>query len=509
MPRTGVVNVVFAVVFGLVAALAAATAAGTTDSWFSVEVSSLVFPTYIFATIVTAFVLFGFAATHVARLEDARRSIDLRIATIPESIHLPTGAEVTITPDIVRTIPPSDEEVDELLTTLATPTATSMPQGEIAVAGTLVEISVALQATRTRKEVLRVLIRERIRVESDRRRVAGTVAGPIVVALLSAGMAGAMLPGVQGFAQTNFQLTTGVVLFLAYGLAFLVAWALAALASLVRRAPEPRNGDWPERLGNLHSGFGYRECLGHDGRAAHGLHRDRHPHLSVGHLRSQRRLLRGSAVWGDVLRGDGPRGRLRIHNPDRHRGCDDQRAPDVPLRHEHRHHRGRRGSAGGRPLVEDEAGAARGDLVDATTLHAAGRILPAADAGRRRASAFRPPTVGARIARDPASRRRAAHRDRPRHRRKRIRHGRDGGPPGERRECGDPASRRGGEQPVDRAGAAPVRVRRDGGARGGVPQWPSRAAGGLRGTAGDGASHVADPMKHGSNRRCPSSHSLG
>src|SRR5256712_11738331 len=207
MPRTGVVNVVFAVVFGLGAALAAATAAGTTDSWFSVEVSSLVFQTSIFAAIVTAFVLFGFAATHVARLEDARRSIDLRIATIPESIHLPTGAEVTITPDIVRTIPPSDEEVDELLTTLATPTATSMPQGEIAVAGTLVEISVALQATRTRKEVLRVLIRERVRVESDRRRGAGTVAGPILVVLLSAGMAGAGLTGAGRFATCDIVIT--------------------------------------------------------------------------------------------------------------------------------------------------------------------------------------------------------------------------------------------------------------------------------------------------------------
>src|SRR3989441_161867 len=175
MPRPGVVNVAFAVVFGLVAVFAAVTAAGTTGSWFSVEVSSLVFQTSIFAAI-----------------------------------------------------------------------ATAMPQGETSVAGTLVEISAALQATRTRKEVLRVLIRERVRVESDRTRVAGTVAGPIVMALLFAGMAGAMLPGVQGFAQTNFQLTTGVVLFLAYGLAFLVAWALAALVSLVRRAPEPRNGDWPE-----------------------------------------------------------------------------------------------------------------------------------------------------------------------------------------------------------------------------------------------------------------------
>src|SRR3989442_2860147 len=209
MPRPGVVNVAFAVVCGLVAVLAAATPAGTTGSWFSVEVSSLVFQTSIFAAIATAFVLFGFAATHVARLEDARRSIDLRIATIPESIHLPTGVEVTITPDIVPPIPPTDAEVDELLSTLATPTANAMPQGEISVAGTLVEISAALQATRTRKEVLRVLIRERVRVESDRPRVAGPVAGPIVMALPFAGMAGAVQTRGAGVAQTNFQLTAG------------------------------------------------------------------------------------------------------------------------------------------------------------------------------------------------------------------------------------------------------------------------------------------------------------
>src|SRR5437879_13386664 len=124
MPRTGVVNVVFAVVFGLVAVFAAATAAGTTDSWFSVEVSSLVFQTSIFAAIATAFVLFGFAATHVARLEDARRSIDLRIAAIPESIHLPTGAEIKISPDIVQNIPQSYKGVEHVIIHLATATST-------------------------------------------------------------------------------------------------------------------------------------------------------------------------------------------------------------------------------------------------------------------------------------------------------------------------------------------------------------------------------------------------
>ncbi len=242
MSRPTLVNAAFAALFAFLATVAAATAAGTTGPWFSVEVSALVFQTSIFAAIVTAFVLVGFAATHLARLEDARRSIDLRVAMIPESVHLPTGADVTISPDIMRTIPPSDEEVDELLTTLATPSAHAAPQGEIEVAGVLVEVSAALTAVRTRKEVLRVLIRERARIQADRARVAGTVAAPIAMALLLVAMAGAMLPGAQGFGEANFRLNTGLVLFLAYGLAFLVAWALAVLASLVSHIPESGTG---------------------------------------------------------------------------------------------------------------------------------------------------------------------------------------------------------------------------------------------------------------------------
>lgn len=241
MVRPTLINFAFAALFAVLATFAAATAAGTTGPWFSVEVSSLVLQTSIFTAILVAFVVVGFAATHVARLEEARRSIDLRVSMIPESIHLPTGAEVTITPDIVRTIPPSDEEVDELLTTLATPSANAFPQEEIEVAATLVEVSAALTAARTRKEVLKALLRERARIQADRARVAMTVAGPVVMALLVAAMAGAMLPGVQGFADANFRLTTGLILFLAYGLAFLVSWALAVLVVLVSRVPQSGN----------------------------------------------------------------------------------------------------------------------------------------------------------------------------------------------------------------------------------------------------------------------------
>jgi hypothetical protein len=243
--RSALVNAAFAAVFAVLAAFAAATAAGTTSPWFTAELSGIVYETTIIVAVISAFVLVAFSATHVARLEEARRAIDLRMAMIPERVHLPTGAEVTITPELVRTIPPSDDEIDELLTTLATPSANAVPQEEFGVAGTLVEVSAALTAARTRKEVLTVLLRERARVQADRARVAGTVVAPIALALLLAAMAGAMMPGVQGFAAANFQLNTGLVLFLAYGLAFLVAWSLAMLASLVGRAPESGEGVEP------------------------------------------------------------------------------------------------------------------------------------------------------------------------------------------------------------------------------------------------------------------------
>ena len=41
-----------------------------------------------------------------------------------------------------------------------------------------------------------------------------------------------MLPGSGSFAQTHFQLNTGLILFLGYGWPFLVAWSIAAIALL-------------------------------------------------------------------------------------------------------------------------------------------------------------------------------------------------------------------------------------------------------------------------------------
>lgn len=234
-----------AALFALVGGVAAATAAGTSGPWFSAALSEQVYATSLVAAIVVAVALAAVAATQVARLEDARRLIDLRIAALPEAAHLPVGLEGALTSEAIRTIPPSDEEVDELLNTLAAPMHDATLQAEIEYTGTLVEVSAALSAARVRKELLKALIVERTRVESARARAMPAVAGPITMCLLFALAAGAMLPGSEGYAAVHFQLNTGLVLFLGYGWMLLVVWCVLALAFLTTRGAEERPGPRP------------------------------------------------------------------------------------------------------------------------------------------------------------------------------------------------------------------------------------------------------------------------
>src|SRR2546427_11875655 len=157
---------------------------------------------------------------------------------MPEADLLPTGEAPLVTSEAITMMPPSDEEVDDLLTTLATPVPGAPPGMEIEITGTLVEVSAALTAARTRKELMKALLIERARVEAAREAAAPSIAGPIIVALLFASAAGAMLPGSDGFAASHFQLNTGLILFLGYGWMFLGLWAVFARRVLTaRRSP--------------------------------------------------------------------------------------------------------------------------------------------------------------------------------------------------------------------------------------------------------------------------------
>jgi hypothetical protein len=57
----------------------------------------------------------------------------------------------------------------------------------------------------------------------------GAVAGPMAIGAVFLGIAGAMLPGSDGFAATHYELNTAVILFLGYGWPFVVTWAAASL----------------------------------------------------------------------------------------------------------------------------------------------------------------------------------------------------------------------------------------------------------------------------------------
>jgi len=234
--RPILIHSAFAAVFAVISIFAVATASGTTGPWFSAALSSQAYAASLVGAVVVAIALATATVSHLGRLEDARRGLALRIAGMPEADLLPMGEATLVTADAIKMLPPSDEDVDELLTTLATPVAGAPPGMEIEITGTLVEVSAALTAARTRKELMKALLIERARVETARVAAAPSIAGPIVVALLFACAAGAMLPGSDGFAASQFQLNTALLLFLGYGWMFLVLWAVLALSMLTARS---------------------------------------------------------------------------------------------------------------------------------------------------------------------------------------------------------------------------------------------------------------------------------
>src|SRR2546428_1848054 len=192
--RTLLIHSAFAAVFAVMAIFAIATASGTTSAWFTPAVSSQAYAASLIGAVVVAIALATAAVGHLGRLEDARRGIALRIAGMPEADLLPVGEATLVTAEAIKMMPPSDEEVDDLLTALATPVPGAPPGMEIEVTGTLVEVSAAITAARTRKELMKALLVERARVETARASAAPSIAGPIVVALPFPVPAGALPP---------------------------------------------------------------------------------------------------------------------------------------------------------------------------------------------------------------------------------------------------------------------------------------------------------------------------
>ena len=251
-----VLTVFFGILFAGIADLSWLTATGTTAPWFTSAVSAQVYTATLSTATIATLILASLAASKLTLLESRARAAVARQAEAgAASPRIPVEAPRSVV--LAPSGNPRAEGLDQILSELERfaegpmvevrdrqtggPVPRSLPQSG--------QRPVVARQARVLPRVTRAALRR------ARGLVWQTVAGPLAVLLIFISVAGAMLPGSGAFAQTHFQLNTGLILFLGYGWPFLVAWSIAAIALLhvlVRAdsvedlAPEPMApGDMP------------------------------------------------------------------------------------------------------------------------------------------------------------------------------------------------------------------------------------------------------------------------
>lgn len=231
-------NVGFAVALLVVANLAWANAAPTTGPWFSAAVSIQVYSLTVLLALAIAVVLSVVALSRLGHIDAAARSLELRL----EMNEPPAPGPSPPPPrDIVQVDMPTDDEVEDLLDAIADSMTEGLLQVEQARETPPKRADDPAAADRRTRRTVALLRREWEEIRGARSRIRVAAAGPVLASLAFLFLAAAMLPGSEGFAVQNFQLNTGLILFLAYGWVFLVAWGIAALASMpwTRASTEP------------------------------------------------------------------------------------------------------------------------------------------------------------------------------------------------------------------------------------------------------------------------------
>jgi hypothetical protein len=234
------VTLVFVGAFLIVAQLAWNTAESTTGPWFSSAVSRDVYSTTMIGSTLLVAALAALASAHSGAASREARNLDLRLAILRGGGLATTSGGIDIDQDIEDTL---DQILGAPPSELPPPPPPPVVTVEKEAHDTL--ISVTTEATVIRPEVvprqdhaLREVARARAALQGAGARIWTAVAGPMAAAIGFLGMAGAMLPGAEGFAETHFVLNTAVILFLAYGWTLLAGWAAFGLA--FTRATEPR-----------------------------------------------------------------------------------------------------------------------------------------------------------------------------------------------------------------------------------------------------------------------------
>lgn len=237
-PRPALLTAAFVILFAAMANLAWATAITTTGPWYDAGVSADVYALSAAIAALMAILVVRDGSRSAAALDGSVRRVDRRIGLLRAKMKARP-------PDGVSPSPASLDEfdLDSAIDGLEDPGPTSLVRIERTGHDTLVPLAIAPQAvpSTATTEVLRQLVSERVALREARARVWATVAGPVVLCLAFLAIAGPMLPGSGPFATAHYQMNTALVLFLAYGLAPLVAWCALGLVMLGapgRRSPE-------------------------------------------------------------------------------------------------------------------------------------------------------------------------------------------------------------------------------------------------------------------------------
>lgn len=235
-------NFVFVVLLGLVAILARAVSLTTRGPWFAPDVSIQVYSVTMLGSMFLALAIVALASFRAAHLDELLLSMEMRTAVLSQV----AGVDLRPTADDRRTsLRSASIGLDEVLDGLDGPPdggALPMRLAQDTVVVPEVRLPVGAHSI---ADVQGEMVNRYRAIQSARDRVWISVLGPLAVSLCFLASAGAMLPGAEGFAQTNFQLNTMLVLFLGYAWLLLLAWAVATLvmlpsASRRRRVFRPR-----------------------------------------------------------------------------------------------------------------------------------------------------------------------------------------------------------------------------------------------------------------------------
>lgn len=240
MPRNRVMiaALLFLAAFAVVAQLAWTTAEETTAPWFSSEISKEVYSTTMIAATILVAVVASLASGQAASVARESRALDLRLGILRGSGVIATSAGGI---DIDRDI---EDTLDEILGN-----ASEGPGPLVTVDRDAHDtlVAVATQGKGLREEVvLREVARARSALHKASSRIWSAVAGPVAAGIIFLGIAGAMLPGSEGFAATHYVLNTALILFLGYGWPILVGWTALGLG--FARAHEGRPTNETKRL---------------------------------------------------------------------------------------------------------------------------------------------------------------------------------------------------------------------------------------------------------------------